>query len=131
MITSNYSKNIFRVGEYSSLIKMVFDALQIQDPVFIEWYLEVLGTMPVRVTCPPMDVVPPPPPPAKSKQPGVSRSLLYNGSKFKGHQKSKGNQYDVEVILQVKPFPLKMSLIFQYNSYGLMDKYELFFSMLI
>ena len=56
--------------------------------------------MPVRVT--PMDVVmPPPPPPAKSKQPGVSRSLLYNGSKFKGHQKSKGNQYDVEVILQV------------------------------
>jgi len=56
--------------------------------------------MPVRVTCPPMDVVPPPPPPAKSKQPGVSRSLLYNGSKFKGHQKSKGNQYDVEVILQ-------------------------------
>ena len=48
-----------------------------------------------------MDVVPPPPPPAKSKQQGVSRSLLYNGSKFKGHQKSKGNQYDVEVILQV------------------------------
>ena len=113
---------------------MVFDALQIQDPIFIEWYLEVLGTMPVRVTCPPMDVVPPPPPPAKSKQPGVSRSLLYNGSKFKGHQKSKGNQYDVEVILQVKYFPLKMSLIFQYkirNSYGWMDKYELFFSMLI
>ena len=58
--------------------------------------------MPVRVICPPMDVVPPPPPPAKSKQPGVSRSLLYNGSKFKGHQKSKGNQYDVEVILQVR-----------------------------
>ena len=58
--------------------------------------------MPVRVTCPPMDVVmPPPPPPVKSRQPGVSRSLLYNGSRFKGHQKSKGNQYDVEVILQV------------------------------
>jgi len=70
--------------------------------------------MPVRV--PPMDVVPPPPPPAKSKQPGVSRSLLYNGSKFKGHQKSKGNQYDVEVILQVKSlvckitFPISSSL---------------------
>ena len=112
---------------------MVFDALQIQDPVFIEWYLEVLGTMPVRVTCPPMDVVPPPPPPAKSKQPGVSRSLLYNGSKFKGHQKSKGNQYDVEVILQVKPFPLKCLLYsnINFNSYGWMDKYELFFSMLI
>ena len=115
---------------------MVFDALQIQDPVFIEWYLEVLGTMPVRVTCPPMDVVPPPPPPAKSKQPGVSRSLLYNGSKFKGHQKSKGNQYDVEVILQVKYFPLKCILYSNINlklrnSYGWMDKYELFFSMLI
>ena len=73
------------------------------EPVIIHrvihsWFV---STMPVRVTCPPMDVVPPPPPPAKSKQQGVSRSLLYNGSKFKGHQKSKGNQYDVEVILQV------------------------------
>ena len=65
--------------------------------------------MPVRVTCPPMDVVPPPPPPAKSKQPGVSRSLLYNGSKFKGHQKSKGNQYDVEVILQVMSVVCKIT----------------------
>ena len=68
------------------------------------WFV---GTMPVRV--PPMDVVPPPPPPAKSKQPGVSRSLLYNGSKFKGHQKSKGNQYDVEVILQVKSLVCKIT----------------------
>ena len=34
-------------------------------------------------------------------QPGVSRTLLYNGSRFTGHQKSKGNQYDVEVMLQV------------------------------
>lgn len=42
-----------------------------------------------------------PPPPAKSEQPGVTTSLLYNGSRFKGHQKSKGNCYDVEVILQV------------------------------
>ncbi|XP_076366360.1 glucose-induced degradation protein 4 homolog isoform X1 [Tachypleus tridentatus] len=42
----------------------------------------------------------PPPPPANSRQPGVTRSLLYNGSKFQGHQKSKGNCYDVEVILQ-------------------------------
>jgi len=39
-------------------------------------------------------------PPIKSKQPGVSSSLLYSGSRFVGHQKSKGNQYDVEVILQ-------------------------------
>ena len=55
--------------------------------------------MPVREI--PMDVVLPPPPPAKFKQPGVTQTLLYNGSRFKGHQKSKGNQYDVEVILQV------------------------------
>jgi hypothetical protein len=50
--------------------------------------------MPVKV-----DIVPPPP--ANSKQPGVTRSLLYNGSKFQGHQKSKGNSYEVEVVLQV------------------------------
>jgi len=36
-----------------------------------------------------------------SKQIGVNKSLLYNGSKFKGFQKSKGNSYEVEVILQV------------------------------
>lgn len=41
-----------------------------------------------------------PPPPANSVQPGVATSLLYNGSRFQGHQKSKGNCYDVEVILQ-------------------------------
>ena len=39
-------------------------------------------------------------PPVNSKMPGVTSSLLYNGSRFVGHQKSKGNQYDVEVILQ-------------------------------
>ncbi|CAG5101202.1 Similar to Gid4: Glucose-induced degradation protein 4 homolog (Mus musculus) [Cotesia congregata] len=49
--------------------------------------------MPVKV-----DVVPPPP--ANSKQPGVTKSLLYNGSRFQGSQKSKGNSYDVEVVLQ-------------------------------
>ena len=43
-----------------------------------------------------------PPPPANSAQPGVNVSLLYSGSKFKGHQKSKGSCYDVEVNLQVK-----------------------------
>lgn len=42
-----------------------------------------------------------PPPPANSKLDGVNTSLLYNGSKFKGHQKSRGNEYDVEVTLQV------------------------------
>ncbi|GFQ67157.1 glucose-induced degradation protein 4 homolog [Trichonephila clavipes] len=41
-----------------------------------------------------------PPPPANSCQPGIATSLLYNGSKFQGHQKSKGNCYDVEVVLQ-------------------------------
>jgi len=52
--------------------------------------------MPVKVIQCEVD----PPAPYNSKQPGVSSSLLYNGSKFCGHQKSKGNQYDVEVVLQ-------------------------------
>jgi len=43
-----------------------------------------------------------PPFPANAKQPGVTSSLLYNGSRFQGHQKSKGNCYDVEVVLQVQ-----------------------------
>lgn len=51
------------------------------------------NTMPVRV-----DIVPPPP--NNSKQLGVTKSLLYNGSKFRGFQKSKGNSYEVEVVLQ-------------------------------
>lgn len=42
-----------------------------------------------------------PPPPINTQQPGVATSLLYSGSKFRGHQKSKGNSYDVEVVLQV------------------------------
>ncbi|KAM3592389.1 uncharacterized protein V6R79_017853 [Siganus canaliculatus] len=41
-----------------------------------------------------------PPPPINTQQPGVVTSLLYSGSKFRGHQKSKGNSYDVEVVLQ-------------------------------
>ncbi|XP_069547441.1 glucose-induced degradation protein 4 homolog [Brachyistius frenatus] len=41
-----------------------------------------------------------PPPPINTQQPGVFTSLLYSGSKFRGHQKSKGNSYDVEVVLQ-------------------------------
>ncbi|KAF6723632.1 Glucose-induced degradation-like protein 4 [Oryzias melastigma] len=39
-------------------------------------------------------------PPINTHQPGVVTSLLYSGSKFRGHQKSKGNSYDVEVVLQ-------------------------------
>lgn len=54
--------------------------------------------MPVKV-----DITPPPP--ANSKQPGVTKSLLYNGSKFQGHQTSKGNSYEVEVVLQVGLLP--------------------------
>ena len=39
--------------------------------------------------------------PKFSKQPGIPSTLLYSGSRFQGHQKSKGNKYDVEVVLQV------------------------------
>ena len=46
-------------------------------------------------------------------QPGVSCTLLYNGSRFTGHQKSKGNQYDVEVVLQVKLFSLYKKIFWQ------------------
>lgn len=51
-----------------------------------------------------------PPPPANSKQPGVTTTLLYNGSRFQGHQKSKGNCYDVEVILQVRSCQTKVKV---------------------
>ena len=62
---------------------------------------DLVRTMPVRSITNEMDVVPALAP-IKSKQPGVTNSLLYSGSRFVGHQKSKGNQYDVEVILQVR-----------------------------
>ncbi|XP_053194852.1 uncharacterized protein LOC128379252 [Scomber japonicus] len=41
-----------------------------------------------------------PPAPINTHQPGVATSLLYSGSQFRGYQKSKGNSYDVEVVLQ-------------------------------
>lgn len=44
-----------------------------------------------------------PPPPANSTQPGVATTFLYSGAKFQGYQKSKGNSYEVEVVLQVWP----------------------------
>lgn len=68
--------------------------------------------MPVRTECPPpagasvasaASLIPPPP--INTQQPGVATSLLYSGSKFRGHQKSKGNSYDVEVVLQVSAGP--------------------------
>lgn len=40
--------------------------------------------------------------PAKKTDYGMPRSLLFNGSRFVGSQKSKGNCYDVEVVLQVR-----------------------------
>uniref|UniRef100_A0A7M4G1K7 GID complex subunit 4 homolog n=1 Tax=Crocodylus porosus TaxID=8502 RepID=A0A7M4G1K7_CROPO len=33
-------------------------------------------------------------------RPGVATSLLYSGAKFRGQQRSKGNAYDVEVVMQ-------------------------------
>lgn len=45
-----------------------------------------------------------PPPPINTHQPGVNTSLLYSGSQFRGYQKSKGNSYDVEVVLQVNMY---------------------------
>ena len=76
---------------------------------------DLVRTMPVRSITNEMDVVPALAP-IKSKQPGVTNSLLYSGSRFVGHQKSKGNQYDVEVILQVRNklfIALRKSKIYQ------------------
>lgn len=36
------------------------------------------------------------------KQLGFPTSPFYSGSHFRGHQQSKGNKYQVEVILQVR-----------------------------
>ncbi|KAL7377549.1 hypothetical protein ABVT39_001196 [Epinephelus coioides] len=44
-----------------------------------------------------------PPAPINTYQPGVATSLLYSGSQFRGYQKSKGNSYDVEVVMQEYP----------------------------
>lgn len=41
-----------------------------------------------------------PPAPNGVEQLGIITELLYNGSVFRGHQKSKGNCYDVEVTIQ-------------------------------
>ncbi|KAM9779762.1 glucose-induced degradation protein 4 homolog [Neosynchiropus ocellatus] len=41
-----------------------------------------------------------PPAPIHAQQPGVATSLLYSGAQFFGSQKSKGNSYDVDVVLQ-------------------------------
>lgn len=62
--------------------------------ISFEVYCEIqIDKMPVRT-----EVIPPP---SQSKQLGFPKTLLYNGSKFEGSQKSKGNSYAVEVVLQV------------------------------
>lgn len=48
--------------------------------------------------------------PANNKTIGSYRSLLSSGSKFTGSQKSKGNSYDVEVVLQVNYFVINLNL---------------------
>lgn len=40
--------------------------------------------------------------PENNKTVGSYRTILYNGSKFVGYQKSQGFTYDVEVVLQVR-----------------------------
>ncbi|XP_014889140.1 glucose-induced degradation protein 4 homolog isoform X3 [Poecilia latipinna] len=44
-----------------------------------------------------------PPAPINTQQPGVATSLLYSGAQYRGYQRSKGNSYDVEVVLQEFP----------------------------
>uniref|UniRef100_UPI00358DFC2E glucose-induced degradation protein 4 homolog n=1 Tax=Myxine glutinosa TaxID=7769 RepID=UPI00358DFC2E len=56
--------------------------------------------MPVRTESSALLAALVPPPPINAQQPGVATTLLYSGSKFRGHQKSKGNSYDVEVVLK-------------------------------
>jgi len=36
-------------------------------------------------------------PPPGGLQPNIAESALYNGSTFRGHQRSKGTSYEVEV----------------------------------
>lgn len=57
-------------------------------------FYKINSDMPgLKIRCEPL--------PPKSNQPGLAQSLLYSGSRFQGQQKSKGNCYDVEVVLQV------------------------------
>jgi len=37
---------------------------------------------------------------ANQKQPGLPSNSLYNGSRFRGYQKSRGNAFDVEIIFK-------------------------------
>lgn len=86
-------RHIVAIAEERKCVNVSFLSLQLESDS--SFFLMLKWIMPVRV-----DITPPPP--ANSKQPGITKSLLYNGSKFKGYQKSKGNSYDVEVVLQVR-----------------------------
>lgn len=57
------------------------------------------------------------PPPSQSKQLGFPKTLLYNGSKFEGSQKSKGNSYAVEVVLQVCSLKKKKIFLSVYRDF--------------
>lgn len=50
-------------------------------------------------SCPPSASLHPPAP-INTHQPGISTSRLYSGSRFRGHQKSKGSAYEVDVVVQ-------------------------------
>lgn len=66
-----------------------------------------------------------PPPPQNCVQPVIHRSLLYSGSKFRGHQKSKGNCYNVEVTLQVG-YQIMINAVVMYL-YSLQLSYSILF----
>ncbi|KAL4717979.1 hypothetical protein ACJJTC_013018 [Scirpophaga incertulas] len=85
-------QNLSNIGNFSTISVTDFSYKSVTQSKEVEKSLS-WKNMPVKV-----DITPPPP--ANSKQPGVTKSLLYNGSKFQGHQKSKGNSYEVEVVFQ-------------------------------
>lgn len=87
---STGSRTAFKL-EIKKNLSMLTRSLWVVFSVCFRYWYHQSNKMPVRE----------PPPPANSKQIGVTKSLLYNGSKFQGFQKSKGNSYTVEVVLQV------------------------------
>ena len=45
------------------------------------------------------------------RQPGFPLTPLHSGSRFAGHQQSKGNKYQVEVIFKVSVIPVSVLLV--------------------
>lgn len=96
---------IFETADDSSLLKVVCEQQQPQQLLQPEEPIPGSSASSIRQGSPPQETMPVrvdivPPPPNNSKQLGVTKSLLYNGSKFRGFQRSKGNSYEVEVVLQ-------------------------------